>query len=77
MNSSHSHLVDGQHSEEGHGTGEAQEPDMRIGRCFPPNGAHMQFLQAMQLCLEARNWPTYLFRLVIYNPTVIFRLSVR
>ena len=30
-----------------------QEPDMRMGRYYPPNNALMQFLQAMQLCVEA------------------------
>ena len=30
-----------------------QEPDMRMGRYYPPNDALMQFLQAMQLCVEA------------------------
>ena len=29
------------------------EPDMRMGRYYPPNNALMQFLQAMQLCVEA------------------------
>jgi len=30
-----------------------QEPYMRMGRYYPPNDALMQFLQAMQLCVEA------------------------
>jgi hypothetical protein len=30
-----------------------QEPEMRMGRYYPPNDALMQILQAMQLCVEA------------------------
>ena len=30
-----------------------QEPDMRMGRYYPPSNSIMQFLQAMQLCVEA------------------------
>ena len=29
------------------------EPEMRMGRYYPPNNALMQFLQVMQLCVEA------------------------
>jgi hypothetical protein len=30
-----------------------QEPEMRMGRYYPTNNSFMQFLQAMQLCVEA------------------------
>ena len=31
----------------------SQDPDMRMGRYYPPNNSIMQFLQAMKLCVEA------------------------
>jgi len=29
------------------------EADMRMGRYYPPNNSIMQFVQAIQLCVEA------------------------
>jgi hypothetical protein len=31
----------------------SQDPDMRMGRYYPPNNSIMQFHQAMKLCVEA------------------------
>ena len=31
----------------------SQDPNMRMGRYYPPNNSIMLFLQAMKLCVEA------------------------
>ena len=53
MNSSHSHLAMVNLVTKDKALVRLQEPNMRMGRYYPPNDALMLFLQAMQLCVEA------------------------
>ena len=53
MNSSDRHLVNTNLVIKDKALAKPQEPDMRMGRYYPPNDALMQLLQAMELCVEA------------------------
>ena len=55
MNYSQRHLVNGQLGDKEQGTGEAPGTLNENGLLYPPNDALMQFLQAMQLCVEAND----------------------
>ena len=53
MNSSQRHLVNGQLGDKEQCTGEAPGTLNENGLLYPSNDALMQFLQAMQQCVEA------------------------